>query len=206
MKQSPRGMTTEPIWMRPRRRAIERALHRKSQRPAESASIRSYPKRLERQRELAMWLVNYDFDYLLSINSNDVDFGYERGRGAVRKLDALLNRLFLGKNWYKSRTKDRVFMFAVPESAGGEIHYHILIKLPPKARANPRKRWNLGRGLTRKLRCKKIFPHGDAQLDRLSGHDEISDSLRQFDTICYVVKALWHSDSWDNCILSSEFR
>ena len=192
--------------MRARLRAIERALHAKRPRSDEHASIGSYQKRLERQCALAGWLWDQEFDLKVTLNSNDIGFDYERGSEAIRKLGAFIDRCLLGKDWWAFKSRERTFFFAVPEHAGGELHYHVLLKLPPAARSNPHRLGKLRHRLTENLRKKRIFPHGDAHVEPLSGGAEIDNWLPQFKIACYVVKGLWHQEEWDNCIVSTQFH
>src|SRR5579864_5093758 len=161
---------SEPLWKRARRRAIDRVIRSKK-----------IPKAsLSRQRVLALWLLNQNCDWHLTINSNDPRFDHARGRVALKRLDALLDRRFLGKRWYKYPSSERTLFFAIPEYAGGEIHYHILVKLPLKARCNRAKALRFAKTLTGKIRQKQIFPCGDAHATALIGRNELESSERHF--------------------------
>ena len=150
----------ELVSERARRRAIERALHARRPTLDEFTSISGYAKRLERQRELAFWLWDHEFDWLVTINSNDPNSNYKRGRQALKKFDALIDRYFLGKHWCKIESGKRTLFFAVPEHGGGELHYHILLKFPRNARRDPCRLRNFIRCLSQKLQCKRIFSWG----------------------------------------------
>ena len=125
--------TTEREQELARRRGIERMLHARHA-PDEPVTLNSYQRRLRRQRDLALWTADREFDLLISINSNSPNFTYDSGRTALRKFGALLDRCLLGKHWWRMPSKERTLFFAVPEFAGGELHYHISLRLPAKAR------------------------------------------------------------------------
>jgi hypothetical protein len=195
-----------PLQLRARQRAIARKLDATVPFRAELTSLSSYAKRLASQQQLAQWLWEREFDFMVTLNSNDFRCDYHRGRTALKKFDALINRHLLGKRWYKSPSEQRTLFLAVPEHAGGELHYHVLLKLPPKAKHNPLRARRFLRSLTQKIRAKKIFPHGDAHVLHLTRGGEIEICQRQFCTACYVVKRLWRSDEWENYVLSKEFH
>jgi hypothetical protein len=143
---------------------------------------------------------------MISINSNSPNFTYDSGRVALRKFGALLDRCLLGKHWWRMPSKERTLFFAVPEFAGGELHYHISVRLPAKAQRDPNRVLKLRHGLTLQLRKKRIFPCGDADVKVLTEGTEIEVAWRQVNVACYVVKDLWRPDAWENCILSTEFH
>lgn len=196
----------QPLWRRARYRAVERALF--ANRPATDgdAPLRSYSNRVARLGDLALWLWEQEFDAMITINSNDTHFDYRRGRSALKKLDAFLDHFFLRKSWCKYPSPQRTLFFAVPEHAGGELHYHIFIKIPSMSRRSLSQLTNIRPTLTEVLQAKKIFPRGDADMRRLSGFSESRDSWHRFRTACYVVKGLWQAVEWEQCLIGSEFH
>jgi hypothetical protein len=200
------GNAHEALWKRARRTALERKLHGTRPRTGEYAAIDSYAQRVDRQRALAGWLWDQEFDLHITINSNDPRLGYGHGRDALKKFDALVDRYFLGKKWCRFDSNNRTLFFAVPEHGGGELHYHILMKLRPKARRDRKKLRRFIRLLTGLLKSKKIFPRGDAHVHRLTGRSEIEECDRQLLTACYVAKGLWREDDFSHCVLSSELH
>jgi hypothetical protein len=189
-----------------RRRGLEMMLCARKPRADEDPSLDGYAMRLQRRRELAFWLSEREFDWMVTINPNDPRFDHKRGRTALKKFGALTDRYFLGKRWCRFKPSARTFFFAVPEHSGGELHYHLLLKLPTKAFRDSTRIRRFIRTLNGKLQSKRIVPRGDAHVLRLSGRGEIQDSLKQRDTVCYVAKGLWRSDDYDNCVLSTEFH
>lgn len=194
----------DPLSQKARERAIERAFQAKGG-PKEFAGMASYAKRRKRQRELALWLWDQEFDFLLTINSNDPFLSYAGGRVALRKLGGLIDRYFLGKHWCKHESSKRTFFVAVPESRGGELHYHVLLRIP--GRANKRNVCKLRAHLTQRLvQHKRIFRRGDVDVQRITGINEVMDSGRQFKTACYVVKDLWDPEASEQWVISTEFH
>ena len=57
-----RGPTTGPAWELARRRGIERMLHAGRKHPHEPGTLNSYQGRLRRQRDLALWTADREFD------------------------------------------------------------------------------------------------------------------------------------------------
>jgi hypothetical protein len=198
--------TDPPDWEFARRRGIERMLHARHTHVEESANLTSYQGRLRQQREFALWLVDREFDWMLTINTNSRDFAHQEGRTALRKLGALIDRCLLGVRWWRLPSAYRTFFVAVPETAGDELHYHILLRLPQKARLHPNRVWKLRRDLTAKLRRKRIFPSGDAQVTMVNEGDAPDVLWSQFEIACYVAKDIWRSDNMDHYVLSTEFH
>lgn len=197
----------EPFWKHARRRAVERMLYARLPSEHDRYSMWSYRERLARQRSLATWLWDQEFDCMVTINSNDPLFSFERGRFALKGFGALLDRYFLGKRWCEIESRQRTFFVAVPESAGGELHYHILLRFPPKPRRDSTQIARFMRQLTAKLKAKRIFPRGDVHIQSFQGRSGEIDSYHQLCTISYVVKHRWKADLKDcDCIISSEFH
>jgi hypothetical protein len=191
---------------RARQREIRRRLYAYRPPANEYEPLTSYRHCLDRQRESARWLLDLDFDFWVSMNSNDSTFTFERGRIAVRKFGALVDHHLLGRRWQRFQSQERTFFVAVPEHADGELHYHILLKLPRKARQKFQRFQDFGQGLTRKLKRKRIFPRGDAKVDQLTGHGDVADLENQLKTVCYTAGDLWMEENWNNMIISSEFH
>lgn len=166
----------------------------------------SYRQRLDRQRGTANWFWDLEPDFLLSVNSNDQNYTYARGRTAIKKLGALIDRHVLGRNWYEFQSTERTLFVAVPEWAGGELHYHLLVKFPPKTQQDFQEFRGFGLRLTKQIQRKKMFPRGDAKVDQLVGHGETVDSLNQLKAACYVAKGLWREETASNIIISNEFH
>jgi len=122
----------DPLSQKARERAFERAFQAKSG-TAEFASIRSYANRRKRQRALALWLFDKEFDLFITLNSNDPFLNYEQGRAALKKLGALLDHYFLGRKWWNYESNRRTYFVAIPEHGGGELHYHVLVRIPTNA-------------------------------------------------------------------------
>lgn len=196
----------ESYRQRARQRAIERALRASHPQADGPTSMTSYRQRLNRQRGLAGWFWDLEPDFFVSVNSNDPNFTYARGRTAIRELDALIDRHVLGRNWCEFHSPERTLIVAIPEWAGGELHYHLLVKLPPKAQQEFQMFRDFGRRLTKQIQRKKIFPKGDAKVDQLVGNGETVDSLNQLKAACYVAKDLWREDNASNVIVSNEFH
>jgi hypothetical protein len=62
-------------WQRERQRALDRAFER---------------------AKFAQWLYEQEFDFMITINSNDPTLNYARARDAFKRFDAVLDRYFLG--------------------------------------------------------------------------------------------------------------
>jgi hypothetical protein len=195
-----------PYCERARERAIARAFITNRPSADAHAALTSYGHCLNRQRQWAHFLWGSDFDFFVTINSNDSTFNYNRGRSAIKKFGALVDRQLLGRNWHKFSSDERTFFAAIPERAGGELHYHILLKFPPKAQHDTKSLQDFGRGFKRRIEHKRIFPRGDADVGQLTGHGELVDSGNQFKTTCYVAKDLWQEEISSNVILSNEFH
>jgi hypothetical protein len=189
-----------------RRRAIERKLCAVRLTPGTSANTGTYPKKLELQRAIALMLWDKEFDYMITLNSNDYRFNHERGRVAIKRFGALVDRCLLGGSWFKYPSRERTFFIAVPEYRGAEWHYHILLKVPRSAKRYPSRMKKLRRVIRTHIQTKRILPRGDADIKRLTGVSDIEDTGHQFEVACYVVKDLWKPGHWENCIFSTEFH
>ena len=190
-------------------RARQRAMARMFPVPnrlGEVAAMDSYTKQIERRRAQARWLWEQDFDYFITLNSNDPYVDYDDGRRALKKLDALIDRYLLGKQWQKYASSKRTLFFAVPEHSGGELHYHLLLKLPRCAKWDVLRIRFLGSYLKQNVRRKHVFRAGDVDVRRLTGFNEVTDSINRFRTACYVAKRLWDLDSSQQWIVSTEFH
>jgi hypothetical protein len=89
------------------------------------------------QRELPLWLGQWKFSRYVTLAFNDESAGAATLPGSslgqrflferLRKWDAHINHLLLGKHWAE-RDADRTFVFFVLEKAEYNPHWHGLIR------------------------------------------------------------------------------
>lgn len=156
----------------------------------EYVSADSYVMQSERQKEMASFLLECGFDWHAAINTNEPHITEERGLSALRMLDARLCRYYLGKKWSQCPDSRRPFVVSITEQAGGELHYHVLLKDPLNIGDDWRKYDEkcFGLRLTNMIKRPGIFPAGDVTATRLCGPG--IDSMCEIDNICYVAKKL----------------
>src|SRR5690242_11449932 len=98
---------------RARKRGIELQFGTVSLPLETSPALASYIQRLHRCRELARWLWDCEFDFFVTINSNDISTSHEQGRLAIKKFGAILDRYFLGKKWAGLDSNERTFFVGI---------------------------------------------------------------------------------------------
>jgi hypothetical protein len=183
---------------------IRQKLYKKRSLGPEDKNQSSYSKKRRQEKLAELLLSKTRFDLFMTVNSNDPRLTYGRGRIALRKLDAIMDRYFLGKRWCRFPSEQRTFFIAVPErGADGDLHYHLLVRIPPKLKTVSEKLKTVHRCINkRNLQRKKIFPRGDVHTRMLKRNDLSA----QVSVACYVVKRLWREESWANWMLSTELH
>ena len=127
---------------------------------------------------------------------NDCPVTYPMARNAMKKWQARVDRRFLGRNWSKADTDDRLFFIGIPELGrkseryDNSLHYHLLARVPYEREAFEREA---------DYQWKRICPSGQAHCQLIGGTYE--DRYR---TRNYATKHL--SLGEDNFILSTEFQ
>ena len=128
------GLNTVSSKAKARQRMVDLQFRQVSLPVQESATLDSYIQRLHRCRKMASFIWDCEPDYFITINSNNPHMTYEKCYIEIKKFGALLDWYFLGKKWSEVDSQKRTFFIAIPETAGGELHYHVLVRVPPKSK------------------------------------------------------------------------
>lgn len=115
----------------------------------------------------------------------------ERGRAALKRFHANLDRKLFGPYYFQTRKEKRTFFFAFPEHINSNLHYHLLIR-PPADHSDriisvAPKIW------------KKICPQGNMKIGLLSTEED----LRKVSY--YTTKDCFIEQNFEHFVISNEF-
>ncbi len=174
--------------------------------PATGRSLTAHPEAIKLQKAMAFVFCNLEADFFITIGSNDPRMNYWRARSEIKKLDALIDHYFLGKNWSRMPSVERALFAAVTEQRCGPPHHHILLRVPPSAVSSDVWLREFPQFLKTIHRRKKIFPRGDIDVKRITGKGDLEDFLAQLDIGCYLAKDLWKHENIERILISTEFH
>jgi hypothetical protein len=156
--------------------------------PEAFPSLDSYQERLRRRDAAFDWIVEQDFEFLVTIQFGMV-LDEIRVATAVRRFGALMDRHWLGARWSQRPAEDRTYYIGAIEEGPkrGNTHVHLMLRRP---RSVPRPAdwrrlgqcWHLARLFTDRARQLNICPHGDIDFK------EIRDGDDKEDATSYVLK------------------
>lgn len=193
-----------------RRRALTRAIERSMGIRVDGATdICGTGKMNVKRSRLAGWAVlalDHDFDFFVSINTNDASVGFVRAAKWLRHFDAKVNRFLLGANWSKRRAWERASFIAFPERSGGKLHFHLLLRLPPKLGDDFDVRMNLEQFIADAIPAIGLFPHGDVDVEDVSDNNDIAEMGNKIAIVRYVVKQTWRDEQEQEIVLSQTFQ
>lgn len=88
--------------------------------------------RKRQQKAWVDWIGQQELAFFVTLIFNR-DLTAETCRRKLKTLCARIDRLLLGRNWYKTKSHKRTRGFAVLEHIHSNIHWHLLIILPATA-------------------------------------------------------------------------
>ena len=152
------------------------------------------------------WAWTLDVQVFLTIRFNQ-ELSDAALHDRMKKFDALLNRLFLGRSWHKYPSAERVLWLAFFErdrNGTAAVHAHVPMRLPRKVGAMAAWKWPLlGRVLTQKVRAKHIAPCGDVVCSALD------NEIEQSRAIAYAAKEFEMKTAWSresSWMISEQFH
>ena len=155
--------------------------------------------------ELLIWLSQWTFDRFVTLTFNDSEAGQAKIAGSgeanlflherLRKWDAILNSVILGKDWAK-RHHDRMWSFSFLEKASVNPHWHCLIRFDAAIEDERHKQATLF-DLKAKAKWRMLVPAGDADVQEIESQEAVAK---------YVVKSLPYGVSYEHMVVPDQFR
>lgn len=146
---------------------------------------------LEYRRAFQAWVADLDWDLFVTLNFNG-DTSLASARAAFRKWLARLDHRVLGRNWAAMTQSERILAVATVENPRSNLHLHVLVHLPLKARELHRAEITHAM----QLHWAKLVPSGQCHFDR----------VRDTGVARYVAKQLDRPGHAEMFMLSNEFH
>lgn len=158
--------------------------------------MRDYSNRKRMQKELRKFLCDEGVELFVTLTPNSSEFTLRQLRSRLRKWDARVNRVALGKNGYK-RIDDRIYWWAFPEKLGVNPHWHVLLRIGDAARKGLQERHPLTteNDLLRSS-WTKFVAGGTVDIQRIWSPRGIKYATKRFD----------NPSSYENFVISKEFH
>jgi hypothetical protein len=90
-----------------------------------------YKGRHELRQAYEKWLASLDVDLFITLSLSD-NVGLDQARQKLKRWLAYVDSHYLGRGWAKRPSSDRTDGIIIPESIDTNLHYHGLIRLPPR--------------------------------------------------------------------------
>jgi hypothetical protein len=129
--------------------------------------------------------------YFITANFNR-DTNLNAARKSLGHWSARIDRMLLGKNWYKKNTDERVFFIACAHHLHSNMHWHLMLRLPQDGMRknflfNARDYW------------KQIVKSG-----RMDIQSVLSEKDKKL-TSMYATGETWQPENYNAFIFSTEF-
>jgi hypothetical protein len=151
----------------------------------------AYEARNRLRRAYEEWLAQTDMDLFATLSLAE-NTGLQQGRQKIGRWLAYIDNHYIGRGWSKRPSSERTEAFIFPESIDTNLHYHCLMRLPPRAQAE-----SLAvRAAVLERLWRKIEWRGTCEVDW----------VRDADAARYVTKQLVRPGYLDQIIIASEFH
>jgi hypothetical protein len=95
-----------------------------------------YTSRRNYRAALEEWLTTLHVDLFVTLSFSQ-NMRFQQARPLLGQWFARLDSHYLGRGWSRRKSDDRTFAIAVPENISTNLHYHCLVRLPTRGRAQP---------------------------------------------------------------------
>src|SRR4051812_39756721 len=137
------------------------------------------------------WLAQTDLDLFVTLSLSE-NAGLRQGYGKVGRWLAYIDNHYIGRGWSKRPSTDRTEAFIFPESIDANLHYHGLMRLPPRGHAES---LAVRTAVLQRL-WRNIEPRGTCEVDW----------VRDAGAARYVTKQLVCPGYLDQIILARDFH
>lgn len=155
-----------------------------------------YNKRKELQRAFRNFLTDLNLPFFMTINFNvnnrPKPLSPEEAKKILNKFHRNLDRRLLGRKFYRVARNRRTFFVAMPEHLNSNLHYHLLVRIPPipeyiflSAAA---------------YELYQLVPSATLQLTKLASKTDVRM------TSFYSCKDLIQEATFENFVISTEFQ
>jgi len=96
-------------------------------------SQHSYTERKELQAALRSFLVNLDLPLFVTVTFNK-SLSIAKAQKLLNEFHYEIQKSLWGKKFYRIPAEQRIFFIAFPEHIDSNIHYHLMLKVPPRYR------------------------------------------------------------------------
>ncbi|MFN4895006.1 MAG: hypothetical protein ACK5HO_04415 [Pseudomonadota bacterium] len=93
----------------------------------------SYTERKELQAALRSFLVNLDLPLFVTLAFNK-SLSIAKAQKLLNEFHYQIQKSLWGKKFYRIPAEQRIFFIAFPEHIDSNIHYHLMLKVPPRYR------------------------------------------------------------------------
>jgi hypothetical protein len=93
-----------------------------------------YETRMRLREAYEKWLEETDLDLFVTLSLSE-NVGLQQGRQKIRRWLAYIDNHYIGRGWSKRPSSERTEAFIFPESIDTNLHYHCLMRLPPRGQA-----------------------------------------------------------------------
>lgn len=93
----------------------------------------SYTERKELQAALRSFLVSLDLPLFVTVTFNK-SLSIAKAQKLLNEFHYEIQKSLWGKKFYRIPAEQRIFFIAFPEHIDSNIHYHLMLKVPPRYR------------------------------------------------------------------------
>lgn len=96
-----------------------------------NSSENEYEARKRLRKAYEEWLAKVDLDLFVTLSLSE-NIGLAQARQKIRRWLAYIDNHYIGRGWSKRPARERTEAFIFPESIETNLHYHCLMRLPPR--------------------------------------------------------------------------
>lgn len=154
-------------------------------------SQHSYTERKELQVALRSFLVNLDLPLFVTVTFNK-SLSIAKAQKLLNEFHYEIQKSLWGKKFYRIPAEQRIFFIAFPEHIDTNIHYHLMLKVPPRYRVLFQ--------IHAQNALSRVLESADLKIEEPPSPEDV------IKTKFYSTKDLFNERNYEHFVISTQFQ